>query len=214
MTWDSLSIPWQAALEQAWEAHCAGDLPIGAVITGPQGEILARSRNRIFSDQAPSGQIAGDTLAHAELNALLSLEADQLTRHGCTLYTTLEPCPLCMGALYMSSVRKLAYAARDPWAGSTDLLGKTPYLSRKPVSASGPSDPRLETFIIGWLVESELTQRGEEELQSNFMLRWQEVLPQGVVLGITLYRSQELRQMQSAGLEISEIIDRIVSRVK
>jgi len=214
MTWDSLSIPWRAALEQAWEAHCAGDLPIGAVITGPQGEILARSRNRIFSDHAPGVQIAGDTLAHAEINALLALQADKITRHACTLYTTVEPCPLCMGASYMSGIRKLAYAARDPWAGSTDLLGKTPYLSYKPVSASGPPDPNLETFIIGWQVENELTQHGEEALQRHFMRRWQEVLPQAVALGLTLYHSQELRQMQSAGLEISEIIDRIVSRVK
>jgi tRNA(adenine34) deaminase len=214
MTWDSLSIPWQAALEQAWEAHCAGDLPIGAVITGPQGEILARGRNRIFSNKAPRGQIAGDTLAHAELNALLALQADQPTRHGCTLYTTLEPCPLCLGALYISSVHRLVYAARDPWAGSANLLGTTPYLSHKPIHTSGPPDPRLEVILIGWLVENDLVRYGEEVLQSNYLRRWREILPLGIELGITLYHSQELRQMQSTGMEISEIVNRIVSRVK
>ena len=214
MIWDSLSISWQTALEQAWEAHCAGDLPIGAVVTGPQGEILARGRNRIFSDQTPGGQIAGDTLAHAELNALLALQADQPTRHGCTLYTTLEPCPLCLGALYMSSVHHLVYAARDPWAGSANLLGTTPYLSRKPIHTSGPPDSRLEVILIGWLVENDLVRYGEEVLQSNYLRRWREILPQGIELGLTLYHSRELRQMQSAGLEIPEIIDRLVSRVK
>ena len=109
---------------------------------------------------------------------------------------------MCLGALYMSSVHHLVYAARDPWAGSANLLGTTPYLSRKPIHTSGPPDSRLEVILIGWLVENDLVRYGEE------------ILPLGIELGITLYHSQELRQMQSAGLEIPEIIDRLVSRVK
>ena len=98
--------------------------------------------------------VCDNTLAHAELNALLALKADRQTRHAASLYTTTEPCPLCLGAFYMSGVRTLHYAAREPFAGSTNLLGTTPYLSRKPIKVYGPADPDLEALVTALAVEA------------------------------------------------------------
>ena len=123
--WENLSPQWQAALEMAWEAYCSGTIPIGAVIADAEGNIYARGRNRIMDTSAPDNQVCANELAHAELNALLALKLayDECKAKSVALYTTMEPCPLCMGAVYMSDVKTLHYAAHDPWAGSTNLLG-------------------------------------------------------------------------------------------
>ena len=58
-------------------------------------------------------------------NSPLLWEALSPAWQACIVYTTTEPCPLCMGALYMSGVRGLRFTSRDPWAGSANLLGTT-----------------------------------------------------------------------------------------
>ena len=64
------------------------------------------------------------------------------------LYTTTEPCPFCIGALYMSGARGLRCASRDAWAGSVDLLGATPYMRRKAISVCGPESLELEEVVV------------------------------------------------------------------
>ena len=74
--WLSLSLPWQACLEQAWLAYTAGSLPIGAVILDADGAIIARGRTRRHDPRTNDGLVSGSKLAHAELNALISLPED------------------------------------------------------------------------------------------------------------------------------------------
>lgn len=96
-----------------------GDVPIGAVVVHA-GRIIARGQNRRETDRDPT--------AHAELLALREaarhLGGWRLT--GCTLYVTLEPCPMCAGALLQARVDRLVYGAPDPKGGGAggvvDLL--------------------------------------------------------------------------------------------
>ena len=104
-----------AGVEEAWEAYRSGPLPIGAVVTDAHGNVLSRGRNRIHERSGPSGAVFDHKLAHAELNALLSLDHREYDPHACVLWTTTEPCPLCVGAARMSEVSGLRYAAREPW---------------------------------------------------------------------------------------------------
>jgi tRNA(adenine34) deaminase len=207
--WADLSAPWQACLEEAWTAYCARSIPIGAIVTGNSGQILARGRNRIWDANVPDGQVCQTELAHAELNALLSLGVDQGGRGSWALYTTTEPCPLCLGAFYMSGVRNLHYACRDPWAGSTNLLGTTPYLSRKPIRVTGPENPLLETVIVALFVEWELY--NYRDRLSVVRDGLQIIVPQGVSLGTKLCQSGELRQMASnsatAGIVYNHLVE-------
>ena len=212
--WDTLEPPWQAALEMAWEAYCAGTIPIGAVVADADGRIVARGRNRILDKSAPDGQVYGDMLAHAEINALLTLNIDQESRHHSALYTTMEPCPLCMGAFYMSSVRTLHFAARDPYAGSVNILGATPYLSRKPIHVIPPFDHTLETSLIAMTVETEITLRGEAVITSRFFDEWRAMSPKAVEFGISLYRSKELRKIQKEGLSASNAVNWLTFQVQ
>ncbi|MBI5966137.1 MAG: nucleoside deaminase [Chloroflexi bacterium] len=212
--WENLSLPWQAALEMAWEAYCGGTIPIGAVVADADGNVLSRGRNRIFDTSAPQGQVFDDMLAHAEINALLSLNLDQESRHDSALYTTMEPCPLCMGAFYMSSVRTLHFAARDPYAGSTNLLGTTPYLSRKPIRVVAPFNPALEIGLIAMMVETELTLRGDAIITSRFFAEWRELSFEAVDFGIALYRSGELRAKQKENLPANQVLNWLTHQVQ
>jgi tRNA(adenine34) deaminase len=102
----------QAAIAEARAAEDDGEVPIGAVIVH-NGEIIARGQNRVLRDHDPT--------AHAEIVALrhagAALENYRLAE-GCTLYTTLEPCSMCAGAIIHARIHRLVYAAPDPKAGA------------------------------------------------------------------------------------------------
>ena len=207
MIWNSIPRPWQVCLEEAWTAYCAGSLPIGACITDAKGNILARGRNRIHETDGEAPYVFNDTLAHAELNTLLALDTDHDTRHTSTLYTTTEPCPMCLGAFYMSGIRTLRYAAREPFAGSINLLGTTPYLSRKPIQIFGPSDTALEILVTALAVERDLFYRCNA---NNIVIQaWREVIPSGVVVGEKLHQTGTLRQMQAEGCTAERLFESI-----
>nr|WP_084101657.1 nucleoside deaminase [Demequina sp. NBRC 110051] len=101
------------ALALAAEASAGHDVPVGAVLVGPDGAILGRGRNRREAD--------GDPTAHAEVLALRAA-AQALGRwrlDNCTLVVTLEPCLMCAGALLAARVPRLVIGAWDDKAGAT-----------------------------------------------------------------------------------------------
>ena len=104
----------ERALQQARAAAERGEVPIGAVIVGPDGEVLAEAGNRTEGDRDPT--------AHAELLAIRAaaarLGAPRLVE--CDLYVTLEPCPMCAQAISFARLRRLYYGAADPKGGGID----------------------------------------------------------------------------------------------
>lgn len=131
----STSPGWFAALAEAWTAYLHGSYPIGAVVVDAGGTVIARGRNRLGEARGVgNGVISGHDLAHAEINALLDLrDVPRPAAHGWTVLTTVQPCPQCAGAIAMSGLRAVEYAAPDPWAGCTRLLTDDPYVSRKEI---------------------------------------------------------------------------------
>ncbi|GGV91536.1 tRNA-specific adenosine deaminase [Streptomyces gelaticus] len=104
------------ALAEADLAAAAGDVPVGAVVLGPDGALLATGHNE--------REATGDPTAHAEIlavrRAAAALGRWRLT--GCTLVVTLEPCTMCAGALVQSRVDRVVYGARDEKAGAAGSL--------------------------------------------------------------------------------------------
>ena len=104
-----------AALALAKEAFDAGEVPVGCVITR-KGQIVGRGRNR--------REEAKNALAHAEIEAI----ADACARLGgwrlwqCTLYVTLEPCPMCAGAILNAHLPRVVFGASDPKSGAAGSL--------------------------------------------------------------------------------------------
>ena len=99
------------ALELAREAGEAGEVPIGAVVVR-DGIVLSESRNRMEELQ--------DASAHAEILAIrdASRKLDSWRLDGCTLYASLEPCPMCAGAILNARIGRVVYAARDKRLGA------------------------------------------------------------------------------------------------
>jgi tRNA(adenine34) deaminase len=212
--WKALSLPWQACLGLAWEAYCDDCYPIGAVVTDFDGKILSRGRNRVYPKRLWAGRSRGVDIAHAEVEALQDLDYIGIDPHACCLYTTTEPCAMCMGTFYMSGLRALYFAAREPYAGSVDLLGKTWYLSHKPIKVFGPFDPALEIVIMAMAVEQDYFMHGGELPENDVHQRWADVMPRGVELGKSLGRSGELCAMRNKGADSAEVINWLISLVK
>ena len=105
----------QAAIEAAKIAEENGDVPIGAVIV-KDGKIIGRAYNQREQLQDPT--------AHAEIIALTQAAAAVENWHldGCTIYVTLEPCPMCAGALVLSRMDRLVYGCDDPKTGAVKSL--------------------------------------------------------------------------------------------
>lgn len=101
-----------AALTEARAALATGDVPVGAVVLGPDGTVVGRGRN--------AREATGDPTAHAEMIALRQAAA-RLGRwrlDDCTLVVTLEPCAMCAGAVVLARVPRLVLGAWDPKAGA------------------------------------------------------------------------------------------------
>ena len=104
------------ALDEARAAAAHGDVPVGAVVVGTGGEILARRHNE--------RELVGDPTAHAELLALRDAAA-RLGRwrlDDCVLVSTLEPCPMCAGAALAARIGTVVFGAPDPKAGACGSL--------------------------------------------------------------------------------------------
>lgn len=149
MDWNDVPPIWKSCFELAWDAHLSGSNPIAALVADGDGRVIATGKSATkvsMSDQCTSNC----EIAHAEVNALLALDNRIHTKEKSrdyTLYVTLEPCPLCFGALYMSDVTKLVFAAQDRYGGSTNLVGTTQYMGKKPIDIRGPV-PHLDEVSI------------------------------------------------------------------
>ncbi|HEY0182614.1 MAG TPA: nucleoside deaminase [Rhodopila sp.] len=106
--------PMRDALEQARSAGARGEIPVGAVVLGPGGVILARAGNRTEADHDPT--------AHAEILALRAAAAMRGSPRlpDCDLYVTLEPCPMCAQAISLFRIRRLIFGAYDPKGGGVE----------------------------------------------------------------------------------------------
>ncbi|HZU86098.1 MAG TPA: nucleoside deaminase [Anaerolineaceae bacterium] len=203
--WNDLALPWKICLEESWAAYCSGTIPIGAVILDAEGNPLARGRNQIIYNGTGTGPVRNHELAHAELNALLQCDLTG-PRRTYALYTLIEPCPLCMGAFYMSGIRQLHYAAPDPYAGSVNLLNTTPYLSRKPILVFPPQNEDLQTLAAALHTEHMLSRSFTVQ---DFFESWREVLPAGVALGESLARSGQLRALRDRRASAMEMVEEL-----
>ncbi len=106
----------RAALAQAEQAAERGEIPVGAVLTDGEGTVLAAAFNRREETNNP--------LSHAEAE-VLRMAADKREKRffeDCTLYVTLEPCPMCAGAIVAARVGRVVYGAKDPRAGAFGSL--------------------------------------------------------------------------------------------
>lgn len=100
------------AIEQAKKAFISGEVPVGCVIVNSDGNIIGIGRNRCRTEN--------DATLHAEIEAIQNASRNfcDWRLEGCTMYVTLEPCPMCTGAILNSRISNLVYGAKEPRFGS------------------------------------------------------------------------------------------------
>lgn len=134
------------ALDLAAHASAAGEVPVGAVLVR-DGEVLAEAANATLAD--------GDPTAHAEVLAIRA-GARAAGNHrlvGATLYTTLEPCPMCAGAIVQARIERIVIAAADPkagGAGSVVTVIPNPRLNHRPVVEFGLFAEEAGALLAGF----------------------------------------------------------------
>lgn len=106
------------ALAEAEKAHQAGEVPVGAVVVDKEGRIIGRGHNLVVAAHDPSG--------HAEIIALrnASQNIKNYRLDNCAIYVTLEPCPMCSGAIIGARLTRLVYGAKDQKAGAVESVFK------------------------------------------------------------------------------------------
>jgi tRNA(adenine34) deaminase len=138
----------ERALAEARAAAELGEVPVGAVVVERQsGDVLAATGNRVEAERDPTG--------HAELLALRAaakaLGSPRLER--CDLYVTLEPCPMCAGALVNGRVPRVVWGCNDPKAGATETLytiGSDPRLNHRFECVPGVLGDECSALLTGF----------------------------------------------------------------
>ncbi len=130
------------AIELAQEAVTSGDVPVGCVIV-KDGKIVGEGYNR--------REACGDATAHAEVEAIRAAckTLGSWRLHECTMYVTLEPCPMCAGAIINSRIHTLRYGAKDEKAGAcTSVLNLfEEQFNHKPRIYQGLMEKECETLL-------------------------------------------------------------------
>ena len=134
------------AMREAQRAFDDGEVPVGAVVVH-EGRVIGRGYNQIERLQDPT--------AHAEMIALTAAANHQSSRRldGCTLYVTLEPCPMCAGAVVLARVPTLVFGAYDPKAGACGTLFNIPEdgrLNHRVQVVPGVLDRESEELLKGF----------------------------------------------------------------
>lgn len=144
------------AIALAAAAGAAGEVPVGAVVVGPHQELLATAENRRERDHDPT--------AHAEVLALRAAGQRRQNWHlnDCTLYVTLEPCPMCAGALVLARVGQLVYGADDPKAGAVRSVINIP---------NGPCSNHA-LLVLGGILEDPCRQQLQAWFGQRRAERW------------------------------------------
>ena len=204
--WNDLSKNWQAAFEEAWAAFRNGCIPIGAALSDENGELILRDRNR-NNDKDPVNK----RTAHAEACLLNRLDTVKFDPKKVTLYTTMEPCPMCMGTIIMSNIKHIKTAALDPYCGMLHLLETEPYYKSK----------QAEYFYDGKEDEKEIVQLAMHtyyelrciSLGSGTCVydRFREQNEKAVTIAEKLYADKMLDRFVSEGREMGYVYDFILS---
>lgn len=196
--WSALDEPWQVALTLAWEAYVGGNIGVGAALTDPHGRIVAAGRNRVSDQEAPPGRLRSTYIAHAELDVLGQLMPGDYRFH--TLWTTLEPCPLCLMAIVTSNVGNIAFAARDRlWDGMSRMAELSEFIANRWPARRGPLRGPVSVFSellpLLWFLERKPNGTVVEKYASQH--------PQLLALARSLSRDTRFTDLKAHPLDVA-----------
>ncbi len=137
----------RAAISVAKRAEASGDVPIGAIVLSPAGEVIGEGHNR--------REASSDPTAHAEVVAIRAAAASLASwrLEGCTLVVTLEPCTMCAGAVVLARLSTLVFGAYDAKAGAVGSLWdvvRDRRLNHRPEVVGGVLEDETGSLVAGF----------------------------------------------------------------
>lgn len=213
MRWCDLGEPWKRSFLQAWEAYCHGSIPIGAVLVNQDGEIMLEGRNRIHEKTAPAKQICSNRLAHAEMNVLLQLElSDYNLLEGAAIYSTMEPCIQCFGAIILSKIKQVYFAALDDkLAGGTTIKDQHGFIASRNIKVNGPHPILSEIQMI---LRTDFLLRYENARSAELIAAHAIDYPIGVSLGKDYFASNKLLYIKDEPNTFPKMFDEMVVDIR
>lgn len=198
--WKDLSYEWQVAFEEAWTAFCNGSTPIGGALFDEKGQLVVRDRNRAAEPGTFNRKIS-----HGEANILRRLNTDEHPDYKTMkLYTTMEPCPMCMGTIIMANIRDVSYASRDTYCGAVHMLAEDAYMNSKNVKCTYAGG-ELERFQL--VMQSYYEMRYVDLGHSGKVLNdFEKSNPEAVTIARRLYK-EKLLDKWSEEKDVPEIFD-------
>lgn len=210
MVYREMEPGFQHAFAAAIRAYRRGSTPIGCAILNADGQCVSKGENSIYSDDRAE-VINGHHLAHAEINAILKLDRQEhLDVSSYTLYATMEPCALCFGAVVMSYLKHVKFAASDKYSGAVCLNAATPYIQDQNIQIAGPFEP-LQDIQVALLIHRRLSVGFS--LDDQFTRLYGSYCPKGVALGVRLFRDPYFQGMLASCDTAGLIIDYMFSQI-
>ena len=195
------------ALQLAWESTRAGSLGIGCVITDAAGDVVATGRNRLFEHDPGDDILAGTSLAHAEMNALAKLRWGMHRDERLVLYTTLQPCLQCLGAIRMSAVERVVVLAPDPlFRGVEGILDVNEFVaSRRPEVVQRPID---SWSVLGLMLPT------HAQAFWSYNWGWADTLPNVWRHASELVAEKTVVDLVECGASFDQVLERLTPRLR
>lgn len=207
MMWEEIGLPWQTAFSLGWEAFRNGSVPIGAVITDENCNIISTGRNRLSEPGTLNPKIA-----HAETECLHNLDIMKYPKvRDYIIYACVEPCPMCFGAIVMANMKRVVVAARDSYGGATHLSVSDPYISSKHMDIEIVNG-LLGSVQIAMLAYFEIKCHNGQTTRATDCFK--QDLPAAVKLAQELYAEKYLDNCVESNTVFSTIFNTIILKLK
>lgn len=203
--WKQLELPWRIAFEEAWKAYKRGSVPVGAALMDESKTLVVSGRNS--ETDLSDSHLRQHPLAHATLNTLLKIQAPKHPNiANYHLYMTLEPCTLCMGAILMTGIQHLTFAAKDSILGSTGI--KSSCLGLSDLEITGPI-PTLQSLQIA--LKTVYALESGEANQDDGLKIWEKDCVCGVKAGREWHEKGLLREFRQQDLPFDQVYEKLLT---
>lgn len=201
--WTDISDIWKKAFREAWTSFRNGCTPIGAVLTDESGNIILSDHNR-----CNESDIINRKISHAEANMLRRLDTTKYEAKKLTLYSTMEPCPMCLGIAVMSNIRQLQYAARDPYCGFVHIRDYDSYIEKRSENYQFiDSEMEYVQLVIQSYYELRYIELGASD---NVLNAFNKLNNSAVRIAKSLFESKVLDAFVEENLEFGNVYDYII----
>ena len=208
MRFNELQHPWNRVFELSWQSVCKGSKAIAAVILSEDGTIISEGRNQISEFHIPNPR-----LLHAEVEALRNLDIQKYPNlKEYILYAGLEPCPMCVGTLAMSGLRKVVIATRDDFGGSMNLAEHSPFMKRKKFEITF-LDNELGDMQRAFQIVRELLYNADDIKLGRILADFSVYNKRGVDAACALVKEGFFENKKLDDISVSEVFDELVRRM-